>query len=319
MKTDFPKISVLIICYNQEKVISRAIESLLKQKDYIYEICVSDDCSPDNTWEVLLEYDKTYPGLFKLHRNETNVGIFENIEYTWTMPSGDIIYQLAGDDECGEGWLKTVAHFIANNKIDYKKERFCIYGDFKSVYPNGDTMILRNNLVKKDIDKVYLTLRTAISNRSTCFNAETLKLFKKVSKGKSHIAEEAIDIQLSLFSETFYYIPQVGNIYYANVGVSRSTSSDKYFDDRQKIVPYALEFLNEQGKVVDPRFDVYAKANLREKEFLHERNLMNLIKAVVLKLRSYDRRIGVRSIFLRQSWFAIRRRLPHKHPISITI
>ena len=37
-----------------------------------------------------------------------NVGIFENIEFTWTMPEGDLIYQLSGDDECGDGFFKAV-------------------------------------------------------------------------------------------------------------------------------------------------------------------------------------------------------------------
>ena len=136
-----PKISVIVITYKQEELIKRAINSLLSQKDYIYEICVSDDCSPDHTWDVLQEYDKQYPGLFVLNRNEPNVGIFENIERTWSMPTGDIIYRLAGDDECGEDWFKTVVDFIQENRIDYKSELFCIYGNYKNVYPNGDSYI----------------------------------------------------------------------------------------------------------------------------------------------------------------------------------
>ena len=88
-----PRISVLVITYNQEDVISRAIDSLLLQRDYIYEICVSDDCSKDRTWDILQDYSAKHPGLFVLNRNDPNVGIFENIEKTWTMPTGDIIYQ----------------------------------------------------------------------------------------------------------------------------------------------------------------------------------------------------------------------------------
>ena len=115
----FPKITVLIISYKQENLIKRAIDSLLQQKDYLYEICVSDDCSPDNTWEVLQEYSRQNPGLFKLHQNNPNVGIFENIEYSWTMPSGDLVYQLSGDDECPDGWFKSVVELIQKENIDY--------------------------------------------------------------------------------------------------------------------------------------------------------------------------------------------------------
>jgi len=314
-----PKISVLIVAYKQEELIKRALASLLAQKDYIYEICVSDDCSPDKTWEVLQEYDRSYPGLFKLQRHPQNVGIFENIESTWSMPTGDLVYRLAGDDECGEDWFKTVVEYIQNNHLDYKNERICIYGDFKAIYPNGDCFICRNNQVLKDIDKVYLTLRNAISNRSTCFSVNTMKMYKKVSQGKSHIAETAIDIQLSLFSQKYYYIPKVGNIYYANVGVSKSTSSDTYFAERQEITPYALKFLKDQGKEVDPRYSVFVAANNAEKAYLHRHSIKNLFKAITLKLRSYDRRIGLKSIGFKQTIFALRRRLPHKRPIVMHI
>ena len=314
-----PKLSVIIITYKQEVLIKRAIDSLLAQKDYIYEICVSDDCSPDRTWDVLQDYDRQYPELFKLQRHPQNVGIFENIESTWTMPSGDLIYRLAGDDECGEGWFKTIVEYIQKNHLDYKNERLCIYGDFKALYPNGDCLVFQNNLVQKNIDKVYLTLRNAIGNRSVCFSINTMKMYKKVSQGRSHIAEAAIDIQLSLFSEKFYYIPQVGNIYYANIGVSKSTSSDKFFAERQKITPYALNFLKDQGKEVVSRYDVFVAANNAEKDYLHHHSLKNLLKAIVLKIRSYDHRIGLKSIGFKQTIFALRRRLPHKNPLVMYI
>ena len=52
MLENIPKISVLVICYKQENVIRRAMDSLIAQKDYIYEICINDDKSPDKKWEI---------------------------------------------------------------------------------------------------------------------------------------------------------------------------------------------------------------------------------------------------------------------------
>ena len=135
-----PRISVLVITYRQEGIVGRTLDSLLAQKDYLYEICVSDDCSPDHTWDVLLDYQKRYPDIIKLHRNEPNVGIFENTEQSWTMATGDVVNTIAGDDTTPDGWYKAVVEFIQQNNIDYKNELFCIYGDFKCIYPNGDSM-----------------------------------------------------------------------------------------------------------------------------------------------------------------------------------
>lgn len=311
-----PRISVYIITYNQEDVIDRTLTSILNQLDYVYEICVSDDCSSDRTWDILNEYALSYPGLFKLNRNQPNRGIFENTEKVWTMPSGDIVYDLAGDDCVGEGWFKRVVDYIREERIDYKKEHFCILGDYKAIYPNGDSVVFQNNLVNNGIDPIYLSLRTLVGIRSACFSINVLRKFEKVSQGKSHIAESAMDIQLFLNTERYYYIPYVGNIYYTGIGVSTKTSTDKFFEERQKIVPYALSFLKKKGVTIDPKFYVYMEANLAEKTFINRKTIKNFFEFIVLKFRSYDRRIGFKSTGIKLMWISFVRRLPHKKPIS---
>ena len=233
-----PKVSVLIICYNQEKVISRAIESLLEQREYIYEICISDDCSIDNTWEVINDYDNRVPGLFKIQRHAKNVGIFENIESTWGMPSGDLIYNLSGDDECGVGWLKHVIDYIVDNNIDYIQERVCIYGDYECRYPTGDIFVYRNDAIQQEINPLRLAIRGLICNRSAVYSKAVLDSFVKVSLKKSHVAELALDIQLQLFTDVAYYLSYVGNIYYTRIGVSANLSKE-ILVDREGILQYA--------------------------------------------------------------------------------
>ena len=118
-----PKISVLVITYKQEDIVGRTLDSLLAQKEFLYEICVSDDCSPDNTWEVLLDYQRRYPDVIKLHRNDPNVGIFENTEYSWSMATGEVINTIAGDDTTPDGWYKAVVELKQNGKTIEKQEK----------------------------------------------------------------------------------------------------------------------------------------------------------------------------------------------------
>lgn len=51
-------ISVIITCYNLENFVSRAINSCLNQTlhDSLYEIIVVDDCSTDDSWDVISSY-----------------------------------------------------------------------------------------------------------------------------------------------------------------------------------------------------------------------------------------------------------------------
>ena len=50
------RINILLITYNQENLIRRTLDSILCQKEIgINNIVVNDDCSKDNTWEILKE------------------------------------------------------------------------------------------------------------------------------------------------------------------------------------------------------------------------------------------------------------------------
>ena len=311
-----PKISVLIICYKQEELIKRAINSLLSQKDFIYEICVSDDCSPDRTWEVLQEYDRQYPGLFKLHQNHPNVGIFENIEYTWTMPTGDIIYQLSGDDECGKGWFKTVIEFIQNNNINYKEELFCIYSDYQAIYPNGDSFIFKNKSIKSNMDALGLALRRMICNRSACYSINILKKFVRISEGKSYAVESAQDMQIQMIAQKNYYLDRVGNVYYARIGVCVGKKVDAS-PERLSSMEYVRIAMHRLGRSISNKDMWYMK--FREATTSGNRPHYNKFQLLIIWVRAFYYKQYIRSSFVKRYIFALMRRMPHSSPISMSV
>lgn len=317
----FPKITVLIISYKQENLIKRAIDSLLQQKDYLYEICVSDDCSPDNTWEVLQEYSRQNPGLFKLHQNNPNVGIFENIEYSWTMPSGDLVYQLSGDDECPDGWFKSVVELIQKENIDYVNKRICIYGDYKCLYPNGDYFIKSNSMAVEPYDLVSLKIRKFIGNRSACFSTSIMRQFFKVSRGRSYVAEWAQEVQLPLFTEKAYYIHKLGNIYYTRIGVNM-TFDQKTKRERIDNYPYMRECLEGVGYSFSPKDIHYVNLQELKYEQLASWSLKRFLLIQFVKIRARDSKYGLFNSELmsfKRTIFAVLRRLPHHKPIKMNI
>lgn len=311
-----PRITVYIITYNQEKVIDRTLESVLNQIDYVYEICVSDDYSTDRTWDILQEYDKRYPGLFKLNRNNPNLGIFENTEKVWTMPTGNVVYDLAGDDSVGDGWFKTIVEFIQQNNIDYKNELFCIYGDYKCIYPNGDSIVHKHGAVAKYNDVFRLALRGVINGRGCCYSKRVLDKFQKVSQGRSHIAENAQDRQLQIFSEKNYYIPQVGNVYYSSIGISVHLT-EELKKERMQIWPYSIKCFKELGVDLNKKDLLFIEHRIAYQEYIHWGNKKSALFSIWYYLRSFDWRIFRASDSIRGLVFAVRRRLPHKHIINM--
>ncbi|UTH75284.1 glycosyltransferase [Chromobacterium sp. IIBBL 290-4] len=95
-----PKISMLLITYNQQRYALDALKGALSQDYGNLEIIVSDDCSSDETFHILSDFSAEYQGPHKLvlHRNERNVGIGENLNTAVSLSSGELLVVTAGDD-----------------------------------------------------------------------------------------------------------------------------------------------------------------------------------------------------------------------------
>ena len=91
--------SFLLVSYNHEKYIARAIESCLNQDlTLCREIIICDDCSSDKTLEIAQKYQKQHPQLIKIISNPQNLGVIRNYENGFKNCSGDYVAILEGDD-----------------------------------------------------------------------------------------------------------------------------------------------------------------------------------------------------------------------------
>lgn len=70
--SDMCKVSIIMPLYNAEKYVMSTIQSLLNQTYQDFEIIVVDDCSTDNSVEIIKKLDDTR---IKLYRNSENCGI----------------------------------------------------------------------------------------------------------------------------------------------------------------------------------------------------------------------------------------------------
>ncbi len=94
-------VSVLVITYNHEGFITKAIESVLMQKvDFDYEIVIGEDCSTDNTRNILIDYQKKHPDIIRLLLHERNLGLYGRYNFIETLNAcqGQYIAMLEGDD-----------------------------------------------------------------------------------------------------------------------------------------------------------------------------------------------------------------------------
>ena len=300
MKDKLPKISILVITYNQGKIINRALDSILRQKEYVYEIIIGDDCSTDNNWEVINHYAKQYSDLVKPIRNKQNLGIFGNMENLYDKPTGDIVFWLSGDDEFCDGLFFEAIKLINNYNIDYKNELFCLYFDYKIVWSDNTSRIYRNNIIKKGFDPVSLKLRACISNRTTGYSVHILNKFSPVRKDIGIYADGLQDIQLQLNSIYNYYSSFVGSIYHAGIGVSYVTPPIEHFQSR-------LALYNELEQIIEwrPKDRMYLRYK-KEKVLLYIKpSIKQMIIMMSYYFRAIDCKYGVKGLKIKETCFKI--------------
>ncbi len=94
-----PLVSVVMITYNQEQYIGDAINGVLMQNcNFDFEIIIADDCSKDNTRNVILEYVARFPNLFNLIFQKINIGAALNFLELINKPKTKYIALCDGDD-----------------------------------------------------------------------------------------------------------------------------------------------------------------------------------------------------------------------------
>jgi glycosyltransferase involved in cell wall biosynthesis len=92
------KVTVLIITYNHEKYIQKAIESILMQIECPgFEIILCDDKSADNTVAMANAMLADFKNVH-IYPNEKNLGITKNYQQAFAKCSGEYILVLEGDD-----------------------------------------------------------------------------------------------------------------------------------------------------------------------------------------------------------------------------
>ena len=100
MLKKIPAVSVIIPLYNAEKYIGECLDSLFAQTFKDFEVIVVDDCSTDNSVEVVKNYAPKFKGRLKLIRRKKNSGgpgIPSDLGLK--LSRGEYIFFMDNDDE----------------------------------------------------------------------------------------------------------------------------------------------------------------------------------------------------------------------------
>lgn len=108
-------VSVIMAVYNNEKTLPEAINSILSQTYKCFELIIVDDCSSDDSMEVIKDYAKQDDRVV-LIKNEMNLGLPISLNKAIKISKGDYIVRMDGDDICIVDRLEKQVGYIKDNQ-----------------------------------------------------------------------------------------------------------------------------------------------------------------------------------------------------------
>ena len=181
MNQELKKISVVMCTFNGAKYLAEQLDSILAQSYSNIEIIVVDDCSTDNTFEILKNYQSKDPRI-QVFQNSKNIGFVQNFSKAISLATGDYIALADQDDIWKPYKLEKFANEIQNHSL--------IYSDAILIAPDGQSLnreLTRPNdhLVSGHCNQAFL-FKNCVSGNTLMFKRELLQYILPIPNVSFH-------------------------------------------------------------------------------------------------------------------------------------
>lgn len=160
-------VTVLIPNYNHEDFLEQRINSVLSQTFQNFEIIILDDCSKDNSKQIIEKY-RNHPKISQIVYNESNSGsTFLQWDKGINSAKGNFIWIAESDDWCETILLETCMKMLEKNQkmtLSYVQSYYVI-GENKIKWVSKSDEI-EKYINGKQFVKQYLSINNAIINAS---------------------------------------------------------------------------------------------------------------------------------------------------------
>ncbi|WP_297420723.1 glycosyltransferase [Clostridium sp.] len=249
-------VSINCITYNHEKYVGDALESFLNQKtDFEYEIIIGEDCSTDNTREIIKDYMKKYPEKIRLITSEKNVGMGENERRIYEASRGRYIAECEGDDF----WIDP---YKLQKQINYMKKNPDCTLCFHNAYKINTKRNIIGTVISKEVDSnVFDSGEIAVLGFiPTASRVYLKKTMEDIPDWYKTAVVGDLPSQLIITSKGYaYFMKDIMSVY--RVGVENSATSNLFrINDENKKIENQENLIS----ILD-NFNIYSQNKYSEK------------------------------------------------------
>lgn len=234
-----PLVTVTVITYNSSKFVIETMESIKAQTYPNIELIVSDDCSKDNTIEIVSEWlqkNKTRFVEAKLITTDINTGIPGNKNRAIAVAKGEWLKSIAGDDLLIETAIEDFVFFVQKNKCNI------VFGRMKTLkmekiseQPVNPFFFLTQ---KQQYEKVFAG--SGIPAPASFIRLDLIKSVGGYNEDYKFIEDVPFWIAVAKKGEKFFYIDSfviIYRIHENNISFhGKHFVNIKYYNDLKKLV-----------------------------------------------------------------------------------
>ena len=189
-----PLVSIIMGVYNEEKNVSKCIESILNQSYENWELIICDDCSKDRTKEIIDNYSIIDNRIIVIS-NEKNLRLAASLNRCLKKARGKYIARMDADDECIPDRILIQVEFLENNKdIDCVGCNRIVFDD------DGDIGIRTIDEIPK---KETLLLTTPFAHPTIMMRKEVYDYLGGYRTSKETMRAEDLDLWFRFFANGF--------------------------------------------------------------------------------------------------------------------
>lgn len=192
-------ISIITPTYNCERFIGETIESVLKQTYKNWEMIIVDDCSTDNTYEVVKKYADN-DSRIKYYLLEENSGAAVARTKAMQLATGDYMAFLDSDDLWISNKLECQLKFMKENNYNFT----CT--EYEQIDENGKSL---NKVIKVKNKTNYngVLLSCPVGNSTVMYNVSKMGKFQVPNIRKRN--DDALWLQMLKKEEYIYGLDNI--------------------------------------------------------------------------------------------------------------
>ena len=223
-----PDITVIMTVYNQAYCLRRCLRSIQNQSLKNLEIIIVDDCSLDNSTEIIKEYKKEDPRII-LIEHDANEGAIKSRTDGIRKAKGKYITIIDGDDAfIHKDILKDCLYIAQKANLDVVEFQKYIYssGKFRVKVSKFPNINLQPIIFQPELRTKFIIINSKFHhyqrNRQICGKFIKNELFQKTLNyiGKDYtedyinVAEDTI-MAIAIFhlANSYYFAKQIGYLY----------------------------------------------------------------------------------------------------------